>query len=88
MQEVDKCVEECRESATKHASTIADCKIAFEMEHGGPGLDTKRIAKMIEVLNRELPVRLPGVYFAICNQVRDGKGFSIEFDWSDDDGNC
>lgn len=76
MKELDKCVEECKEAASKFAATSINHKFRIEKAFASDALNAKKVEKVREVLNRELPIRLPGVT-ADLSDLRLGNEYDI-----------
>lgn len=82
LKDLDECMKECRAVATKYAWNYRN--YTFEIRNLR-WCEDKRLESLVkrlrEVLDRELPLRFPGVDFKLeplCNNC----GFDVELDWS------
>lgn len=90
LEEVDKCVEECRDVATRSASSKTSHVIWGPHDivwvHECYSLKERMVDRLCVVMTRELSRRLPGVDFEFRyrrDDYCDPKEFCVEFDWTD-----
>lgn len=92
LEEVDKCVEECRDAAIRSASSRTSHviwglhDIAWAHECYDRSMNERMVDRLCVVMTRELSRRLPGVDFEFRYR-SDGccgpEEFCVEFDWTD-----
>lgn len=89
-EQLDKCVEACKQAAINDAHMSA--KFTFSLANEwDEALNTKKTAMLLEMLTRELPIRLPGVRYTIGKPYTSKYSFEttnvqvdVTCDWGDD----